>query len=69
MCIVVFIALSQTKVDDTLCAIFKVPSGIIDGFKDDNYKYLGLANYSTTLSGFKAEIDEMDNVSVNLANI
>ncbi len=42
--ILVFLGKSQDKVERVLCNIYLLPSGVIDGIKDEGNEFIGLGN-------------------------
>ena len=67
--VIVYLGLSQNKVEDTICAQFKVPSALIDGVDDTRNKFVGLANLKTTLAGLSDSLENSVNVSQHFSNI
>ncbi len=61
--ILVFLGLVHHRHEDVLCAIYKMPGGLVDGFNDTNTKFAGLAGYKYAYGNFTTEQNNLPTVS------
>lgn len=57
--IIVYLGKSQKKLKRVLCSIYYLPSGVIDGIKDDGNEFIGLGNMKATYESFITEQDAL----------
>ncbi len=67
--IVIFLSLSQDHVEDTLCALFKIPSAILDGNNDSANKFIGLNNLKRDLESFRDEVNQAPSLETQFLDV
>lgn len=67
--LLVFLGRAQSDSEDVLCNIFLVPSGVIDGLKDEGNEFVGLANLKQSYSDFKTDMNNIPTVSTEIDTI
>jgi len=51
----VYLGKAQKKMERVLCNIYYLPSGTIDGIKDEGKEFIGLGNLRSSYEHFKTE--------------
>jgi uncharacterized membrane protein len=64
--VIVFLGRSQKKVKRVLCNIYYLPSGVIDGIKDEGNEFIGLGHLRNTYESFKTEQNNLKGLTVDM---
>lgn len=66
---IVFLGKSQKKIKKVLCSIYYLPSGVIDGIKDDGNEFIGLGNLKNAYTSFITEQDSLKGLTPDMNTV